>query len=65
MSKAWQMDRALEREEESLARDLSEGRITNAEYNSQMRELQRDARTAYEEDLWDAQQRVREEWGDW
>lgn len=31
-----------EREEEQLERDLSEGRITQAEYNAQLRQMQRD-----------------------
>jgi hypothetical protein len=53
----------MEREEEHLSRQLSEGRITQAEYNAEMRELQRDLRGAYEEDMHDAQERVRDEWG--
>lgn len=31
-----------EREEEQLGRDLNEGRITPAEYNKQLRQMQRD-----------------------
>lgn len=31
-----------EREEEQLERDLNEGRITPAEYNKQLRQMQRD-----------------------
>lgn len=33
-----------EREEEQLERDLHEGRITQAEYNKQLRDMQRDYR---------------------
>jgi hypothetical protein len=48
-----------EREEQQLDDDLSDGRITQAEYNSQMRDLQRDYRDsahasaadAYEQEL--------------
>lgn len=48
-----------EREEQQLEDDLSGGRITQAEYNSQMRDLQRDyrasshesANAAYEQEL--------------
>lgn len=48
-----------EREEQQLEDDLSDGRITQAEYNSQMRDLQRDyresaresAEAAYEQEL--------------
>lgn len=48
-----------EREEQQLEDYLSDGRITQAEYNSQMRDLQRDyrdsahesANAAYEQEL--------------
>jgi 3-hydroxyacyl-CoA dehydrogenase len=63
MSRAWQIERAMERAEEQLSRDLNEGRISQTDYNAEMRELQRDARAAYEEDMRDAQERVRDEWG--
>jgi hypothetical protein len=53
----------MERAEEQLSRDLNEGRISQTDYNAEMRELQRDARAAYEEDMRDAQERVRDEWG--
>ena len=33
-----------EREEEQLERDLAEGRITQTEYNKQLRDMQRDYR---------------------
>ena len=50
---------AIEREENQLSKELAKGRITRAEYNQEMRELQRDysaqaheaAREAYEREL--------------
>lgn len=63
MSRAYAIERAMEREEEALSRDYNEGRISRADYNEAMRELQRDARAAYEEDMHEAQERVRDEWG--
>lgn len=63
MSRAWQAERAMEREMEALDRQYSAGELTLAEYNEAQRELQRDLRGAYEEDMYDAQQSVRDEWG--
>lgn len=63
MSRAWQAERAAEREEEALSQDYAEGRISREEYNAAIREIQRDMRDAYAEDLHDAEQRVRDEWG--
>lgn len=63
MSRAWQVDRQMEREEERLSQDYSDGTISREEYNEQMRQLQRDAREAYEQDMYEAQERVRDEWG--
>lgn len=63
MSRAWQAERMMEREEEALSNALADGRISQADYNAEMRELQRDLRGAYEEDMHDAQERVRDEWG--
>lgn len=63
MSRAWQAERAMDREVQSLENDLAEGRITHAQYRESLRELERDLRGAYEEDLYDAQQAVKDEWG--
>lgn len=63
MSRAWQAERAMDREVEALENDLAEGRITNAQYRESLRELERDLRGAYEDDLADAQQAVKDEWG--
>lgn len=65
MTRAEQMERAMDREEESLANDLANGLISREEYNRQMRELQRDARDAYEMDREDALREVDAEWGRW
>jgi hypothetical protein len=63
MSRAHQIDRHIEREEERLAQDYAAGRITRADYNEGLRELQREARDAYQADMDDAADRVRDEWG--
>lgn len=55
----------MEREEQALVDDLNNGLISPFEFNKAMRELQREARYAYEEDMQDAQDRVRDEWGGW
>lgn len=65
MSRAWQAERAAEREEDALARDYNEGRITQKEYNDAMREIQRDMQAAYEQDREDALRDVDGDWGRW
>lgn len=63
MSRAHQIERQLDREEDRLCADLNAGRISRADYNEEMRQLQRDARDAYEEDREDALRNVDAEWG--
>lgn len=63
MSRARQVERQLDREERRLWDDYNAGLISQADYNAEMRELQRDAREAYEQDMWEAQERVKDEWG--
>lgn len=63
MSRAYQAERAMEREVYALDNDLAEGRITNAQHRASLLELERDLRGAYEQDVEDAQQAVREDWG--
>jgi hypothetical protein len=63
MSRAWQAERQADREEELLSRDLADGRITRAEYNTEMRNLQREIRYAYEADREEALRRVDDDWG--
>lgn len=63
MSRAHQIERMLDREEEGLSKAYDEGLISRAEYNEAMRELQREARYAFQEDMDDARDRVRDEWG--
>lgn len=65
MSRAWQVERQLDREEDRIVRDFNNGVISREEYNAEMRQLQRDAREAYEMDREDAQRAVDEEWGRW
>lgn len=55
---SWQLERALEREEESLVNDLNDGLITQREFNQRMLDLQRDARAELEQEAWDAYERV-------
>ena len=63
MSRAWQAERQAEREEEALGRQLEDGEISQRQYNEELMELQRDVRAAYEQDQFDALERVRNEWG--
>jgi hypothetical protein len=63
MSRAWQAERAAEREEAALARDLAEHRISQADYNAEMRNIQRDLQYAYQLDREEALLRVEDEWG--
>jgi len=63
MSRADQVERHIEREEDRLSTLYAAGDISQSEYNDEMRALQREAHDAYEADLEDAQARVRDEWG--
>ena len=63
MSRAHQFDRHAAREEEQLERDLASGHISRAEFNEGLRELQREARDAYEQDREELLERVRDDWG--
>lgn len=56
------MHRQLERQEDALEKDWKEGRITNAEYNKEMLEHQRDYRAAAQGASWDAYDREFENW---
>lgn len=53
-----QIERNVEKEEERLDKQLKEGRITQYDYDSEIRDLhkeaQEDARAAREEDIYDA-----------
>lgn len=51
-----------EREEDQLITDLNEGRITRAEFNKEMQELQRAYQGAAEEAAQDAYEREMERW---
>lgn len=63
MSRAYQIDRHVEREEDRLSREYNSGEISLADYNEAMLELQREARDAYQQDLDEAAEYVRDEWG--
>lgn len=63
MSRAWQVERQLDREEDQLVADFNAGRISREDYNEGMRDLQRDARDAYAQDREDALRDVDAEWG--
>lgn len=56
------MNRQLEREEESLERELDEGNISVAEYNREIEELHRDYRAAAEEASRQAYENEMERW---
>jgi hypothetical protein len=53
---------AIEREENQLEKELSEGRITRQEYNCQMRDLQRDYQDQAREAAWQAFERELGRW---
>lgn len=63
MSRADQTNRQLDSEEDRLSQAYTDGSISREDYNAEMRQLQRDAREAYAQDVEDAQQRVRDDWG--
>lgn len=63
MSRAWQAERAAEREEDRLLKNFNDGLITRQEYNEAMREIQRAMAEAYEMDREDALRDVDGEWG--
>lgn len=63
MSRAHQVERQLQREEDRIVEAFNRGELSRQEYNDEMRQLQREAREAYEQDLYDAQQAVRNDWG--
>lgn len=65
MSRAWQVERQLDREENRIVEAFNRGDMSRDEYNTEMRQLQRDAREAYESDREDAMRAVDEEWGRW
>ena len=63
MSRAHRIESYIDREEARLSKEYAEGLISRAEYNDEMRALQREVKDAYQEDLDDAYKRVRDEWG--
>ena len=65
MSRAYQVERQLDREEDRLSRDYNSGLISREDYNQGLRELQQEARDAYQQDLDEAAERVRDDWGVW
>jgi hypothetical protein len=63
MSRAWQAERAAEREMEQIDRDFENGLLTADEHRKAVREVEYEIRCAHEADLEDAAERVRDEWG--
>lgn len=63
MSRAWQAERAAEREQAAIDESYASGELSREEHNEASREIEREMRAAYEEDVYDAQQAVRDEWG--
>ncbi len=53
---------AMEREVDALSEQLAEGRISTAEYNREIRELQRDYAAAAEDAAREAAEMEREQW---
>ncbi len=56
------MNRQMEREVEQLERDLADGHISQAKFNKEMREMERDYRAAAEESARDAYDREMDRW---
>lgn len=63
MSRAWQAERAAEREQKAIDAAYERGEMTRDEHNAACREIEREMRAVYEEDVYDAHQAVRDEWG--
>ena len=63
MSRAWQAERAMEREQDALDADYASGRISLQEYNKACRDIQYEMKCAYEQDMEDAAESVRNDWG--
>lgn len=63
MSRAEQAERAMDREMEYYERAYEAGEISIMELRKIQVDLQRDLRAAYEEDCYEAQQAVNDEWG--
>lgn len=63
MSRAEQFARYADREEAQLWKDYNAGLISRDDYNRAMQELQREGRAAMEEDAYEAQRAVEDEWG--
>lgn len=63
MSRAWQIDRQLRREEDRVLAAYNSGELSREEYNAEMREIARAEREAYEQDREDALRHVDAEWG--
>ena len=53
------IDRAFERAEEQLERDLADGRISQADFNAEVRELARDHNAAMDDGAAEAAERWR------
>lgn len=62
---SWQIERSYEREAEALQRQYDEGQLTRQEFNEAMRQLDRDARDAYEEERQRAHDEVDQQFGGW
>lgn len=60
-----QIERSAEREEEALEQAYMSGHITLEEYNKEMREIQREARYAYQESYEQEQEALRNEYFGW
>lgn len=65
MTRAWNAERAAEREQAALDQAYADGEISDADYRAQSRQIERDMHDAYQADLDDAAERVRDDWGMW
>lgn len=65
MSRAHQIARHVEREEDRLQKDYAAGLISRHDYNQGLRDIAQEEREAYQADQDDAAEQVRNEWGGW
>ena len=63
LSRAGEVERQAEREQDILDEQLESGEISKTQYNREMQDLQRDVRGAFEQDQLDALEQVRNDWG--
>ena len=62
MTRAEQFERYAAREGARLREDHAAGLISSEDYNADMQNLEREGRAAYEEDVYEAERAIADEW---